>query len=408
MGLSNPRDVDGVQADMDGGIGHYYGTGSSAIPAKPGIGIAGAGRGRYGRINARRRSTRSPLGTSTNGSNSTRLGQSSASDAVAKGINSDTQQCWIGTDMNKENLSPDSPSHGIISAAIANAAALPGAFDNQEHVSVAAQQSSKRHPAGRTQFTFTCESDSAKSMTWPGYGYPSLPAEFPNALPNGVDGAYDGIASQAAHMAPPYGNTGHAGASQTAAANMQASRPRKPRRPLSKQYTMAAKDRRVRQSYNNFHHPPKEEEVWICEYCEYEAIFGTPPQALVRQYEIKDRRERRRLAEKQRLLEKAKMKGKRGKKGGKNAKNANAAAPSQQQNQKQPYDPQVIDDYPVDPGLQADEYPVDEEDNNPLSTPPLAPRVPSKIPKPVGQYVPVQRNREPLATSLDSSTAVQG
>ncbi|KAI5856253.1 hypothetical protein BZA05DRAFT_196751 [Tricharina praecox] len=72
-------------------------------------------------------------------------------------------------------------------------------------------------------------------------------------------------------------------------------------------------------------------EIWICEFCEYESIFGEPPEALMRQYEIKDRKERRRLAEKRRLLEKAKQKGKKnasknaGKKGANN--HASAAPP---------------------------------------------------------------------------------
>lgn len=76
-------------------------------------------------------------------------------------------------------------------------------------------------------------------------------------------------------------------------------------------------------------------EIWICEFCEYESIFGEAPEALMRQYEIKDRKERRRLAEKRRLLEKAKQKGKKnsgknsGKKGGGNAHqgNSNSVAP---------------------------------------------------------------------------------
>ncbi|EPS45651.1 hypothetical protein H072_363 [Dactylellina haptotyla CBS 200.50] len=34
-------------------------------------------------------------------------------------------------------------------------------------------------------------------------------------------------------------------------------------------------------------------EIWICEFCEYESIFGQPPEALMRQYDIRDRRERR-------------------------------------------------------------------------------------------------------------------
>lgn len=58
-------------------------------------------------------------------------------------------------------------------------------------------------------------------------------------------------------------------------------------------------------------------EPWICEFCEYESIFGEAPEALMRQYDIKDRRERRKAADRQRLLEKVKQQ--RGKKNG-NAK----------------------------------------------------------------------------------------
>lgn len=64
--------------------------------------------------------------------------------------------------------------------------------------------------------------------------------------------------------------------------------------------------------------------MWICEFCEYEDLFGRPPEALIRQYEIKDRAERKRQEEKRRLLEKAKMKGRKGKKGTKGQKNAAA------------------------------------------------------------------------------------
>ncbi|KAI5796290.1 hypothetical protein DFH27DRAFT_626288 [Peziza echinospora] len=52
-------------------------------------------------------------------------------------------------------------------------------------------------------------------------------------------------------------------------------------------------------------------EFWICEFCEYESIFGERPEALMRQYDIKERKERRRLREKQRLLDKAKQKNKK-------------------------------------------------------------------------------------------------
>jgi hypothetical protein len=99
----------------------------------------------------------------------------------------------------------------------------------------------------------------------------------------------------------------------------QAPPPRKPRHSASKLYAYAARKRRTQQEYANFHNPPSQ--PWICEFCEYEDIFGRPPEALIRQYEMKDRKERRRLAEKRRLLEKARMKGRKGKKASKKAQN---------------------------------------------------------------------------------------
>ncbi|KAA8913882.1 hypothetical protein FN846DRAFT_38259 [Sphaerosporella brunnea] len=75
----------------------------------------------------------------------------------------------------------------------------------------------------------------------------------------------------------------------------------------SRRELFAAAQRRRRQEA--LAHPNANGQIWICEFCEYESIFGEPPEALMRQYEIKDRKERRRIAEKRRLLEKAKQKG---------------------------------------------------------------------------------------------------
>ena len=102
---------------------------------------------------------------------------------------------------------------------------------------------------------------------------------------------------------------------------------RKPRRNPRREYALAARQRRLQQEYNNYHHPPAGEDVWICGFCEYESIFGVPPVALVRLYEIKDRKERLRVAEKRRLLEKAKAKGRKNKKGGRGAGGRNAGVP---------------------------------------------------------------------------------
>lgn len=76
MGISPNREFDISQAEMDGGIGHYYGTGSSAVPAAfSSTAVAGAGRGRYGKGATRISSERSPLGVSTNGSNALQAGR---------------------------------------------------------------------------------------------------------------------------------------------------------------------------------------------------------------------------------------------------------------------------------------------------------------------------------------------
>ena len=85
MGISSTRDIDVSQTDQDGGVGHYYGTGSSAVPAKSGTGISGAGRGRYGRGGTRRRSARSPLGLSFNGLNYARRDDGGLGDGNVKG-----------------------------------------------------------------------------------------------------------------------------------------------------------------------------------------------------------------------------------------------------------------------------------------------------------------------------------
>ena len=127
----------------------------------------------------------------------------------------------------------------------------------------------------------------------------------------------------------------------------------------------------------------------MCEFCEYEAIFGQPPQALIQQYEQKDRREKKRIAEKRRLLEKAKMKGRKGKKGGKAAaKNstAAAAAAAQPQPSAQSYDEQLLDDPMHNPGPQSEEYMTADYDDDPLDMPGAMPASPSsRIPRPVRQ-----------------------
>ncbi len=148
---------------------------------------------------------------------------------------------------------------------------------------------------------------------------------------------------------------------------------KKPRRRAGKEYLIAARQRREQQEIQNYHHPPAPEDEWICEFCEYERIFGTPPEALIRQYEIKDRRVRKQEAERRRLLEKAKMKGRKGKKGSKlPAKNA-AAHDRQAHNQQAQQQASASQSQ----GTQSEEYYEDEyEEDYARDEPPPSPALP--------------------------------
>lgn len=93
-----------------------------------------------------------------------------------------------------------------------------------------------------------------------------------------------------------------------------ASLERKNRRRAARDLHLQARKRREGTARQNFLNPPKLEDQWICEFCEYERIFGYPPVALIRQYEIKDRKIRQQEEERRRVWEKAKARSRKGKK----------------------------------------------------------------------------------------------
>ena len=374
MGIHASLDSFDSAQDHDGGVSQYYGSGSSAIPAtSSGTGLSGAGRGRFGRSGIRLTGGRSPLGVSVNGSNA--LNSARGTIPRREHVNADTR---------------NDPDQGIISAAIANAAALPTTpSKGQENVSLLEQQSSKLPSSTKTQFTFTCESDSSKGMAWPNQQSPTPAGMYqapqaPNVVPPLQSQGVRGLTTQGTQTSPTMANQMHQNLPGQPG-GQQGSAPRKPRRSAAKQYAIAARQRRLQQEYKNYNHPAKPEEVWICQFCEYEAIFGAPPEALIRQYEINDRRERRRLAEKRRLLEKAKMKGKKGKKGNKNA-SKHAATQPQQSNHRDHYDQQPMDQVPMQhQSTQSEEYLQDDYDDDPVPMPAPLPQTPSKIPQPIAQ-----------------------
>ncbi|KAH8701739.1 hypothetical protein BGW36DRAFT_104393 [Talaromyces proteolyticus] len=296
----------------DSGAGTYYGSGSPAT-SSVGNGISGPGRGRYGRHAPRAIGIRNSLPVHS-------------------------QNAWLGGRPGSSRRDLLSSSHqgtgeksdqGIISTAIANAAALSPSTKGGNNVSLLEQQASKTSPT-KTQFTFTCESDSSKNIALhPPNPYPLSHQRIPNpSMPATTPNSRD-FATQGTQTSPHMGAVTSQQQSVPGTGTPSHNPGQRPRRSRDSIYALAARRRKIQQHYANAHNPPSPEDLWICEFCEYETIFGEPPRALIRQYEIKDRKERRRLAEKRRLLEKAKMKGRKNKKATKNsAKHPNAQQPT--------------------------------------------------------------------------------
>lgn len=128
-------------------------------------------------------------------------------------------------------------------------------------------------------------------------------------------------AAQTGHPAPANPQTTHAGATEApprggAGTHNQAapSVQKNSRRSAAKEYLAAARARRRETQLYNKRHPPNPDDLWICHFCEYEWIFGHPPEALVRAYEIKERKQRQ-LEEQRRAqwerMKKGKHKGKK-------------------------------------------------------------------------------------------------
>ncbi|THZ18080.1 hypothetical protein D6C91_05655 [Aureobasidium pullulans] len=195
-----------------------------------------------------------------------------------------------------------SSENGIISQAIANAhqdqdQEAPTTPIKQNTESLLAR-SPTQTSTPQTQFTFTCESDSSNKMLWP---------QHPPPAPRSPLANHSATRQQ---QQPTYANPPPPPQQPPQSAPPKKTRPRRP----SKEFAMQERQRRLQQEYTNYHSRPAKDDMWICEFCEYEDIWGERPEALIRQYEIKDRKERQKAEERRRLLEKAKQKNRKGKK----------------------------------------------------------------------------------------------
>lgn len=407
LGISSGHPADRSSPDeLTGGTGQYYGSGYSASSVSGTTGgSVSMGKGRVGRVQWRTSVARSPLGVSTDGLNAWSTGRTPGRGRIREwavgGVSFMGRGASLERDaeaIHRELLSEGSykGDQSMFSAATATAHAhAAGAGGDAKPAAQALpngsllhQQASRKPTPAKTQFTFTASSD----VAWPGgismgsSGHflgsaPTSASLNSRAAPFQVHMNRGDMATQGTQTSPNIpanrrvaqpvapsqlapGNTRlNAQPAPAATGNQQAPPPQakktRPRR-SGKEYAMAARQRRLQQEYNNYHHPPSSDEIWICEFCEYESIFGTPPEALVRQYEIKDRQEQRRLEEKRRLLEKAKMKGRKGKKGGKpGAKGSAASTPNPQQQPHQHHhmgDPSQMQSQ----GTQSEEYLPDE------------------------------------------------
>ncbi|KAF5242321.1 hypothetical protein FAUST_3332 [Fusarium austroamericanum] len=254
-------------------------------------GISGPGRGRLGRA----RNGRSPLRALPDG-NSSWTGRAPKS----------TQAQWAPGEQE---------GSGIISNAIANAEKLRP--QSQDNVSLLQQHSAltKSTPAS-TQFTFTCESQVPGTIQWPGHAnkHSMSTQGDPGSLPPGSVAHHDG--------------------SSVAASRGSGSSRRDSKRRLDRSLNRAARHRRQVAAETRRKKPDNATHDWMCGFCEYESIFGEPPKALIRAYEIKDRKRRQEEADRKRLLEKAKAKSRKGKKSGK-ASSRGEHAVTQPPNQEQ-------------------------------------------------------------------------
>lgn len=301
-------------------------------------GLSGPGRGRYGRT----RNGRSPLRTLPDANIRSPKQRQQWPTRM-----SDTSANVIITDNFEEPT-------GIISAAIANAEKLPVTPSRgQENVSLLQQASQKASPAS-TQFTFTCDSQVPGTIPWP--GPPSI--ERPNMAARNI---MNTRATQTTPTDPLPGppRQQHADAQGNPKANRKQRTPKQRRQRAEKELLIAARQRREQQEYQNYHNPPNPKDEWICEFCEYERIFGTPPVALIRSYERKDRLARKQEAERRRLLEKAKTKGRKGKKGSKNT----AKSVPAQQHAQQPSSAERAYEQGHPHSTQSEDYYEDEYDD---------------------------------------------
>lgn len=203
-------------------------------------------------------------------------------------------------------------------------------------------------PPKQTQFTFVCESPVSASLAFSTPTSHNL-ASSVRDMPGDGTGYQKAMHTVGTQTSPSMSNNAAYPSAPQQTKKKSSNRSTNSRRDYALQQQRRRRQEAMGGGNNNG-------EIWICEFCEYESIFGEAPEALMRQYEIKDRKERRRLAEKRRLLEKAKQKGKKnpGKNSGRKGGGNNAHHGSSNSSAPPPPPPSTTDSQ----GTQSDNTPL--------------------------------------------------
>lgn len=255
---------------------------------------------------------------------------------------------------------------GIISAAIANAAENTPVTSPQGQENISLLQRQQPGSSIPKDFTFKCPSDSANKMNFSAQGVDMQSSMPPHRMSTqGTQTSPGGPRQGSNHPMPPAGSAQYSQHQPPPPPPPDQPKPRRNKDSLR----AAAQQRRAQQAYENRQNPPRPEDIYICEFCEYEAIFGQPPRALIRQYEIRDRQVRKKAEAQRRNLEKVKAKGRKNRKGAKGGLKSTTPAPADSlpSQPQQHYDPRY--DPPHDPDSQGEEYFDDGYDDPvPLTT----------------------------------------
>lgn len=209
-------------------------------------------------------------------------------------------------------------STGIISTAIANAEKFPRHGQENQNLSLLHRRQKEETDPASTEFTFTCDSQVPGGITWPSIRdqHTSRTMGLPNRRQANGHGATPGAPTPSTR--PPPAHTSQSTPASASSANptlptqpSPTTARRKPsRREVQRDINRQATARRRKQEDDNAQKGTTRDQIALCDFCLYEAIYNEQPTALIRRYELKERKRLQKEEEIRRHIEKKSRKGK--------------------------------------------------------------------------------------------------